>query len=210
LSEEISRAVGTAVVFSAVLFKLRIPGFGHPAAKMLARNVGQSPNPVFALVEAGQQVEFLASRAEEEPSALDADFFEGLQAIRHESRTDHIDAAHAVPAAVGQDGRGIGLYPFRPPKAGLKGDLPVALGKLESIGEEARGLVTLVMVGIPAGKRKVRQAVEAHDQLIGPARLPPALLHEARKRSDISGVIVKVLHQPDFRHFACLPYKLRD
>jgi len=28
------------------------------------------------------------------------------------------------------------------------------------------------------------------------------LLHEARKRTDIKKVIVKVLHQPDFRHVA--------
>src|SRR6266478_7972638 len=92
---------------------------------MLPRNVSQGTNPVVALVEAGQQVKFRASRTEEDSSALDADFFERLQAIRHETRADHIHAAHAGAGVIGQNGRRIGLYPFRPPKAGLEGDLPV-------------------------------------------------------------------------------------
>src|SRR5438132_316793 len=89
---------------SAVLgpgpFKLRIPGFEHPPGEMPPRDVSQGTNPVVPLVEAGQQVEFPASRTEEDFSALDADFFERLQAIRHETGTDHVHAAHAVPAVV--------------------------------------------------------------------------------------------------------------
>src|SRR6266852_1081479 len=72
-----------------------------PADKMLPRNVGQGTNPVVALVEAGQEVKFPASRTEEDFSALDADLFERLEAIRHESRTDHVYAAHAALAVVG-------------------------------------------------------------------------------------------------------------
>src|SRR5712691_4478282 len=118
-------------------FKSCRPGFNNTAGKMLARNVSQGTNPVVALVEAGQQVEFPASRPEEDLAALYADFFERLQAIRHETRTDNVHAAHAAPAVVSEGGRGVGLYPFRPSKAGLEGDLPMALGKLEVPGEQA-------------------------------------------------------------------------
>src|SRR6266513_5816047 len=90
------------------LFKLRIPGFENPTGEMPPREVSQGTNPVVPLVEAGQQVEFPASRIEEDFSALDADFFERFQALRHETGTDHIHAAHALPAEVGQGGRGIG------------------------------------------------------------------------------------------------------
>src|SRR5258708_39802767 len=118
-SEEISRAVGPAsAVFSAVLLELRIPGFDHPAGEMLPRNVGQGTNPVGTLVEAGRQMKFPASRTEEDLSPLDADFFERLQAIRDEPRTDHAHAAHALPAVLSPGGHGTGLYPFRPPQPG--------------------------------------------------------------------------------------------
>src|SRR5206468_3690464 len=125
--------------------RFRELSFDHPAGKMLPRDVGQGTNPVVALVEAGQEVEFPASRSEEDFSALDADFFERLQAIPDETRTDHVHAPHTAPAVVGQGERGIGLYPFRPSKAGLEGDLPLSLGKFESLGKEARGLLTLEM-----------------------------------------------------------------
>src|SRR5207244_7670795 len=166
-AEEISRARGSSVCggmsnvgassegpaladFGVVHFKLRIPGFDPPAAKMLPHNVSQGTNPVVALVEAGQQVKFRASRTEEDFSALDADFFERLQAIRHETRTDHVHAAHAGAGVIGQNGRRIGLYPFRPPKAGLEGDLPVVLGKHESLGKGASGRGSLPWVSIEA------------------------------------------------------------
>src|SRR6266446_1578751 len=182
----------------------RIPS---PVCKMPPSNVGQGTDPVVALVEAGQQVEFPASRAEEDLSALDADFFERLQAIRDETRADHIYAAHAVPAVVGQDGRGIGLYPFRPPKTGLEGDLPVRLGKLESLGKEARSLVALEMVGIPSGERVKWQAVDTHEQHVRTSGLPPMLAHEICQCGDVRRVVVKVLHQPDFRHVTDSPQK---
>src|SRR6266704_4046525 len=141
-------------------------------------DVGQGTDPVVALVEAGQQVKFPASRAEEDLSALDADFFERFEAIRDETRTDHVHAAHAAPAVVGQGGRGIGLYPFRAPKAGLEGDLPVALGKLEVPGKQARSLLAFEMVGIPSGECVTWQAVETHEQSVWTSRLPPVLADE--------------------------------
>src|SRR5947209_4864837 len=174
---------------------------------MLPRNVGQGTNPVVALVEAGQQVKFPASRAKEDFSALDADFFERLQAIRDETRTDHVHAAHAAPTVVSQGGRGIGLDPFRPSKAGLEGDLPLALGKVESFGKEARGLVTLEVVGVPSGERVTWQAVETHEQHVRPSRPAPVLAHEICQCGDVQRVVVKVLHQPDFRYVTDSPQK---
>src|SRR6266704_788845 len=162
---------------------------------MLPRDVGQGTNPVVALVEAGQEVEFPASRAEEDLSALDADFFERLEAIRHEARTDHVHAAHALPAVVSEGGHGIGLYPFRPPKAGLEGDLPVALGKLKFPGKQAPSRLALEIVGIPSGERVTWQSVETHEQPVRTSGLPPVLAHEICERGDVQGVVVKVLHQ---------------
>src|SRR3989304_2236164 len=88
---------------------------------MFQRNVGQRMDPVVTLVQAGDEMEFLAAGGKERLLALDADFLERLQAVGDESRADHIHAPYALPGEILEGGRRVGLEPFRAAGTGTWG-----------------------------------------------------------------------------------------
>src|SRR5690349_10264988 len=93
-----------------------------PSGEMLPRNIREGFDPVRPLVEAGQKVEFLASRGQEGFPALDSYLLQRFEAVGDETRADNVHAAYALAPELGQRGLGVGLYPGRAAEARLEGD----------------------------------------------------------------------------------------
>src|SRR5215510_2332617 len=106
----------------------------------------------------------LSACAHEDRLAFDPDLLERLEAVGNEARTDNVDARQALPSELAEDCGGVGRQPGRAPEPRLKRDLPRAVGQLQIFRQQARGLLTLAMVRIPALEGVARQPMEAQHE----------------------------------------------
>ena len=82
---------------------------GCPAAQMGLDDVSQCRDAVWAVVQAGQVVEFAAALGQKGRLAFQGDFFEGFQTVGNETGADHIDALDTFACQFFQRRLGLGL-----------------------------------------------------------------------------------------------------
>ena len=172
-------------------------GAAEGRGRRVARLAGTSgdlrerADPFGGFVQAGDEAEVLAAGGAESPVRRDADFFQRLEAVAHESRADHVDPLQAFAGERHQRRLGVRLQPVGVAEARLERGFPGRLLQAELGGEQCRRRVALELVALRAF---ARQAVKAHHQHRAAAVLLPVAPDVRRQGFDVRRMLVEALH----------------
>src|SRR5258708_35253170 len=164
-----------------------------PTLQVFGGNARERLDPFMAFIQARNVAQLCAAGLEVSGLVLDADLLQRFQAIRNEARADHVQPAGLALAEFLHCLQGIGLQPFGTPETGLERDLIALRCQAEFFAQQPRRLVALAVIRVAAVERETRQAVEAHEQLVGTAVGHPVIVYALRQRGNVGGVIVIML-----------------
>ena len=131
-----------------------------PTLQIFLYETRQHGDVLGRFVERGDVLETFTARLFEYLLILHCNFFQGFQAIRSKSRTDHLNGFNALAGKRFQHLVGVGLQPLFTTEAGLKHHLIVAFSELQRLGEQTRRLVAFAKIRVPAVKIALGYTVE--------------------------------------------------
>ena len=132
-----------------------------------------------------------AARFVEGFAAFDGDFFHGFDAVADEGGADDVEGFDALFGQLAEHVFGGRFEPFAAAEAALEGGGVFVVGEAEGGGEQAGGFAAFVGIGVARVGVRLRDAVEAHQQVFAFAVFLPVGGDLAAQGFDVAGVVVK-------------------
>ena len=128
----------------ALFFGLRM----QPTSQVLQADMAQGVDPLRGVIEAGNVVKVPAACCDKCIAALDGNFFQRLDAIRHEAGAEHIHALKPLAGHVLQRGDGGRGQPLGVAKARLEGDAVLIVRQAQLLCQQPCRGVALIGVRV--------------------------------------------------------------
>ena len=132
----------------------------QPSLHMPVDQAFQGRDVIGARIQRRNIAQIRATRSEEGLLVLHGDLFKRFQTIGGKAGTDHIHLLHAVMRPLTQGLIGVGLQPFGTPETRLEGHLPAFLRQAQPFGHQARGLLTMTVIGVSGAQGTLGHAVK--------------------------------------------------